>query len=149
MRNFKTDKIILVSCVSKKSRVAKPACELYESPFFIKARKFAVRARVPWYILSAKYGLLDPEVLIEPYEQTLNQMSKRERTEWAEMVIHQIEHRNIRPAVVTILAGARYREYIVPYLLRNSIAVEIPMEGLRIGQQLAWLDKNTHESPRT
>jgi hypothetical protein len=37
-----------------------------------------------------------------------------------------------------ILAGKAYREHIVPFLKPD--AVEIPLEGLGIGEQLAWLN---------
>jgi hypothetical protein len=42
----------------------------------------------PWFILSAKYGLVDPGQVIEPYEMTLNRMGRRERQAWAERVLH-------------------------------------------------------------
>lgn len=38
-----------------------------------------------------------------------------------------------------VLAGKRYREFIVP-ALPDRIQVEIPMEHLPVGKQLRWLD---------
>lgn len=38
---------------------------------------------MPWFILSAEYGLLEPDAEVEPYERTLNTMSVSDRREWA------------------------------------------------------------------
>ncbi|WP_429838091.1 DUF6884 domain-containing protein [Burkholderia gladioli] len=37
-----------------------------------------------------------------------------------------------------VLAGERYREFLVEYL-RSRFELEIPMQGLAIGRQLQWL----------
>ena len=44
-----------------------------------------------------------------------------------------------RGTTVVFLAGARYREFLVPALREFGTSIEIPMEGLRIGEQLSWL----------
>ena len=41
----------------------------------------------------------------------------------------------------TILAGDRYREFLTPLLLARGMQVDVPMQGLRIGEQLRWLDR--------
>ncbi len=42
---------------------------------------------------------------------------------------------------VVIFAGQRYREYLEGYLRLRFNSVTVPMEGLRIGQQLNWLKR--------
>jgi hypothetical protein len=44
---------------------------------------------------------------------------------------------------VVLLAGAKYREFLVPALIQLGCFVEIPMEGLAIGEQLHWLSEHT------
>jgi hypothetical protein len=44
---------------------------------------------------------------------------------------------------VVVLAGARYREFLMGYLKARTDIVEIPMEGLAIGKQLRWLGEKT------
>jgi hypothetical protein len=46
------------------------------------------------YIFSAKYGLVDLEQELEPYEQTLNTTSADEIRKWAERVKEQSQKRN-------------------------------------------------------
>lgn len=42
----------------------------------------------------------------------------------------------------TILAGDRYREFLTPMLQARGMRVDVPMQGLRIGEQLRWLDRH-------
>jgi hypothetical protein len=99
----------------------------------------------PWFILSAEHGLLDPSTKIEPYDRTLNTMSKVERVAWANQVIQQIDVAGVSPKKITFFAGERYREFIVPSLKAKGIDVAIPMEGLRIGEQLRWLSRSSQD----
>ena len=71
-----------------------------------------------WFILSAKYGLLKPEVVIGPYNETLNNMGKAERLQWAQKVLDEL--RNVVHAgdVSVFLAGLKYREFLAPGLLQ-------------------------------
>lgn len=47
------------------------ARELYCSPLIRMERVYAERHRDRWFILSAKCGLVAPERVIEPYDETL------------------------------------------------------------------------------
>ena len=133
--------VALVACASAKRSEPAPAAELYLSGLFIKARSYAERHASAWYVLSAKHGLLDPVTVIEPYDVTLNTMGVRRRRAWASLVSEQLEGVVRSGDRVIVLAGARYREGIVPGLRARSVRVEIPLEGLRIGEQLAWLTR--------
>ena len=90
----------------------------------------------PWFILSAQYGLVHPDELIAPYDLTLNAMPVADRRRWASRVLTQLEPHLNGIRSVTFLAGRRYREFLEPSLRSRGLAVSIPMEGLRIGEQL-------------
>ena len=136
--------IYLVSCVSKKSPMPAQAKDLYKSDWFLKARDYVESTRSPWFILSAKYGLVPPYRIVSPYEQTLNTMRKSDRQKWATMVEAEMEIS--LPAVdrIVLLAGARYRKFLMDYLRRRAATVEVPMEGLSIGRQLHYLTGALH-----
>jgi hypothetical protein len=51
---------VLIGCVRTKKAVASPASELFASPLFEGRRRYAAGSGQPWYILSAKFGLLGP-----------------------------------------------------------------------------------------
>ena len=81
------NKIILISCVSKKLARKVMTKDLYISPLFKMNLAFAHSLRPDRiFILSAKYGLVGLEQELEPYEQTLNTMSVNEIKRWAEKV---------------------------------------------------------------
>lgn len=129
----------LVSCVSKKAAAPAPARDLYLSDWFQKARAFVESRGGPWYVLSAKYGLVHPDEIIEPYDHTLTTMSISARKAWAQRVARQLELERFHAQTIVVLAGRRYREFLMPALQRMADSVEVPMEGLGIGRQLAWL----------
>ena len=95
------------------------------------------------YILSAKYGLVSPDQVIAPYEQTLNTMPVAERRAWADRVAVQLDAASPDLAQVVFLAGKRYREFLAQYLVRRGVIVSVPMEGLLFGEQLSWLDRHS------
>lgn len=137
--------IYLVSCVSKKQEQPCIAQDLYISSWFQKARRYVGESGCRWFILSAQYGLVAPDRVIAPYERTLNTMPVEDRRTWAERVYEQLIATVPELSHVVFLAGARYREFLVGPLADNNIAVSVPMEGLKIGKQLSWLDSHSPE----
>lgn len=132
--------VTLVSCVSRKLPVAAQARELYVSDWFKKARAYAEKTGDGWFILSAFYGLLAPDRVIEPYERTLNGQREKERRAWAARVAADLR-RSVPPGSrLIILAGELYRRELIP-LLNQDYRIEVPMRGLGIGQQLSFLKK--------
>ena len=131
----------LVSCVKSKLLQPAPAKDLYISNWFRKTRACVERAGGAWYILSAKYGLLHPNEVIPPYELTLKSMGITERRTWAQGVIKDLQPHVADRETVVMFAGARYREFLEPSLGNQGIKVDVPMRGLRQGQQLRWLNE--------
>ena len=131
--------IVLISCVSQKLSHKAKARDLYISTLFRLNLRFAQKLSPSnIFVLSAKYGLVDMEEEIEPYDVTLNTMPYKERKKWAEKVLKQmINCCNIKDDHFIILAGQKYRQYLIPQLA----SYEIPMEGLRIGEQLQFLKR--------
>ena len=133
-------RIVLISCVSKKLNYRAKAGELYTSPLFKMGLSYACSLNPDKiYILSAKYGLLDLETEIEPYEVTLNKMPDREIRKWAEKVVEDLKKTaNLKSDEFIFLAGDRYRKYIAAHLAKYSV----PMKGLGIGKQLKFLKEH-------
>ena len=133
--------VFLVSCVSEKHNRPMPACELYCSAWFQKARAFVARQVGEWFILSAKYGLVAPDRVIAPYNETLNEKTVAERREWSKKVVQELLIRCPTERLIVLLAGEKYREFLLPALSEVGFSVRVPMEGLRIGEQLHWLSE--------
>lgn len=136
-------RVYLLSCVGKKRMTTDYARSMYISPWFNKARAYVEATSSRWYILSAVYGLIAPDAVIHPYEKTLNKMTIGERKDWTSTVMAMIEVSLPDLETAVILAGNRYREFLVPALEKRGIAVEVPMKGMSIGKQLQWLERNT------
>lgn len=155
-----TLRIGLVGCVKSKGRIAAPAQELYTSPLFMKARAWAEAHCDRWYILSAKHGLVHPEAMIEPYEQTLLALPLAERLAWARRVHQQLQEElqlasppnteggELRggelPAApgptFVWLAGTVYKNELRRLL--QAFPQEDPLRGLPIGRRLQWLTQS-------
>lgn len=134
-----TDAVVLVSCVKSKLPHPAPARELYTSTWFTKVRKIVEDRNADWYILSALHGLVSPNVMIAPYERTLNTLGVTDRRAWATETLDQLIPKIGKRNRIVFFAGMRYREFLVAPLRNIGLAVEVPMEGLSIGRQLAWL----------
>jgi hypothetical protein len=136
-----TSTVYLVSCVSKKLDRAALAQDLYDSTLFRLARRYVERQQGMWFILSAKYGLVAPNQRVEPYDQTLNGMKVTDRRAWAHRVQQQMDAEIPSGGRCVVLAGNRYREFLMDYL-SERFTTEVPMNGLRIGEQQRWLLDN-------
>ncbi len=135
--------IALVACASQKLPHRAKAGELYTSALFRLNLQYAHCRQVDRIeILSARYGLLDPDRVIEPYNVTLNTMSTADVKRWSARVVEQLcEHYDLQKDHFIFLAGVKYRKFLTPHMT----SYEVPMEGLPIGKQLQFLKKRIEE----
>ena len=143
-RDMRTSELYLVSCTNKKAPSPRKAKNLYISPWFGKAKTYVESTNQRWFILSAKYGLVDPNSTINPYDKSMNSMPKKKRMEWAEDVLSTLWPHITDIDTIFILAGQRYREFLIPKLHDyEDVDICVPLEGLRIGEQLRWLNEHS------
>ncbi len=133
--------IVLLQCCKTKLEYKNKAKDLYVSPLFkfslLYAKKLGPEAI---HILSAKYGLLDLDSCIEPYNLTLKKMSISQRKEWSSKVAKELKQRyDLKKNVFIFLTGKSYREFLIPEITNY----EIPLQGLSIGRQLQKLKQLT------
>ena len=130
--------IYLVACVSQKLDRRAPAADLYRSDWFRKVRTYVEEAGERWYVLSAAHGLVEPAKRLSPYDTTLRDLTAAERRLWGKRTVRQLRRaigtRYAGPIV--FLAGRLYREPLLTFAGERAI---IPMLGMGIGQQKAWL----------
>lgn len=132
-------KIFLLSCSARKLERTAPAEELYQGTLFRASLEWA-RQQAPdaIYILSAKHHLLNPDQKIEPYDLTLNDLPAHQLKVWAGTVMEQMkQHTDPQRDHFVILAGEKYRRYLMPHLKHASL----PLEGLPIGKQVQFLQR--------
>jgi hypothetical protein len=135
----KTRWVILVSCAATKFDRPAPAADLYTSPLFIKARNYAEASGHPWFILSARHGLVEPGTVLEPYDTTLTELNPDERSAWAGRVTRALYHRGFGGwGVFEVHAGDAYVRPLRVALGPIALDIIEPLAGLGIGRRLQW-----------
>ena len=142
--------IALVGC-SKTKLASQPsgyaaARDLYVSDLFSKRVQHVESRSLPWYIISAKCGLLSPTEQVRPYDRTISELSDIEVAEWHLGVANQImselwyEFKSPKLSSVTVElhAGAKYCEPLGAILQMFGVKVYKPVASRGIGQQLAF-----------
>lgn len=127
--------IVLISCVKSKRSHPAPAKDLYCSRLFEAQRDYAETISDQWFILSAKYGLLEPDQQIAPYQMTLKGAAAADKKAWTDRVLTDLE-RWITPSdLIVITAGEDYCHYLIPVLRKRGHQVQRPLKGLAMGFQ--------------
>jgi len=131
-----TDQVTLIQCTASKRDEPASARDLYdESSYFRKMRAWAMARDDPWYILSAKHGLLLPYAGVAPYDERGVDVSTAEET------ARQLD--TIGADVVHICAGRDYTNHLVPELESRGIDVVNHFSGERIGTRMKLLSEAT------
>lgn len=82
--------LTLVQCVQTKRDSPCKAKDMYISVWFLKVKRYLeLQGNPPWMILSSYHGCLDPEQVIEPYQDSLYGKSLQERKSWASLFSSQ------------------------------------------------------------
>ena len=133
---------VLVGCVKRKRSTPAPAMDLYTSPLFVRRRAYAQASGLPWFVLSAEHGLVRPEALLEPYDRALADQPGGYRDAWGAWVAVRLEEAigGLAGRTVEVHAGSAYVDALRGPLERKGCAIELPLRGLRQGEQLAWYD---------
>ena len=130
----------LVACTKSKRSITSIPKELYmESDLFRKKRKYCESYHQKWYILSAKYHLLNPDgPKINPYDETLKGARKAIKEKWSQNVFNQLKEAGLLKYKLIIHAGQDYYKFLIPLLKSADVDYEIPTAHLGIGKQKAW-----------
>lgn len=131
--------IVLISCAAMQERQKLPAKKLYKSPLFVKSLEYARQFTDDQYIfiISTKYGLVELESQIEPYDISLRDLGKIGRQELKSRIAGKLKRIAGADDQFTILAGEKYVE-LVKSELKNMI---LPLKGMRVGERLRFLNE--------
>jgi len=135
--------VYLVGCGSAKQRRRSRARDLYTGSLFRACRQHAEQNGSTWRILSAAFGTLRPEKVIDPYDRRL----PRNGAELAAWAINAATGLTSDPELrggfrVVCLAGREYADPVCAVLRERGIECEQPLRGLGLGKRLAWLKEN-------
>lgn len=132
--------VALVSCSGPKLDQRAPAGLIYTSDLFKKSAAYvrSLGLADDWGILSAKHGLLFPDEVIRPYDQTLSRMSAGERKKWVRKVQRQLREAFPRGTHFVVLAGSHYVKALEGL---DGYSYDLPLKGMQIGERLKFLKK--------
>jgi len=125
--------------------------EMYGGSLFSKRVKYAECRNLQWRVLSAEYGAWRPDEERKPYDETLADKTPADFAIWHAWVAYDLIHELFEPfetgeaeqplkpcdLTVEIHAGKLYAHPLAEILGSLGVNVELPCEGLGIGEQLA------------
>jgi len=133
-----SEDVTLITCTNAKRDEPAPARELYDpSGYFRDMRAYAEARGHPWYILSAKHGLVDPDKTLAPYDAV--GLSETQAFE----IAAALKEKGVQTVHVT--GGAAYTDELTPALEARGIDVIEICRGMRIGERRSWLQNRTRE----
>ena len=104
--------------------------DLFRSAGFVRAREHALHSQLPWFVLSAKHGLLEPDDVVAPYFLELGDSSTVYRSAWGEWVAAQLGERvQLAGATVEVHGGVDFAQPLRQPLARRGAALELPLPG--------------------
>jgi hypothetical protein len=155
-----TERYAIISCGKNKLNRDAQARDMYTGPFFSKMKEYAETCTEGYWILSSKYGLIEPDRVIEPYNKTPSDITETELKEIREEALNKLQSSDVdwkkSEVELVVLGGEDYRDILLPVVDKLSTNIRYPLqrddfEGL--GDQMSWLKnkiKNTQmEGQRT
>ena len=123
-------RVVLVASSGAHGSAPVPVATLFQSPGFATARAHAERSGLPWFVLSAKHGLLDPGDVVSPYDVQIDERSASYRSAWGEWVVAQLAERvPLAGVTVEVHGGVDFAQPLRQPLSRRGAALDLPLPG--------------------
>lgn len=131
--------VAIIPCTNQKSDRPGPAREVWVGNHFQLILAHAEMFYDTVYIMSYKYGLIEPDALIEPYDIDLRTANAGTRLRWwAKMKGDIADVSSESPLLVALYTGAVERDRIITEFVRNGVEQVItPFEGLKVGDRMS------------
>ncbi len=119
-------RVHLITCVKEKKDVPSSASSLYKGALFKKILAIAQLESDTFYILSGKYGLLNPDAIIKPYDVNLNDMTIDYQNKWSESVLLDLKKKcDLVNDHFVIYCSKTYYKNLVPYMSSYEVPMHI------------------------
>jgi hypothetical protein len=139
-------KLMIVQCGKQKKWKRNPdlgalkAAQAYTSSYFQKNVAYAKRFGDRWMILSAKYGFLDPDDLIEDYNVTFKDKST------SPISISELKEQVLAKKLgeydeVFVLGGEEYLAAVTGAFEGKQSIIKSPFRGMSIFSRMTAIDK--------
>ena len=130
-------KLLILSCSNKKREGLYRAIELYDGPAYHIIRNYLkYQNNVDIKILSAKYGLIDPDLVIPTYNQ---KMTKEKALEYVEKYKDTIKDLEQKYDDIFVYGGRYYKMVVKEVVKSNKIKYSEGAIGKQLSQLKRWL----------
>lgn len=130
---------ILVGCGAVKLSRPAPASELYIGSLTRSAMQHARTSGQRWGIVSAHYGLLAPDDVVDPYERRLPPRSKLDaRLALAQRIHITLAEWRWPRGTLELHMGDDYVDVVRYVAATGDWHITAPLAGLQVGERLAW-----------
>lgn len=119
--------LVITNCSKKKLQSPTVAQNLYQGLFFRNVKTFSKRMQFDLCIISAKYGLLNSDEIIEPYDKTIK--SKKDILELKENVSGKFDKLLNEYDKIIFIMAKNYLEIFKSYLDNSKIICAIDHRG--------------------
>jgi hypothetical protein len=134
-------RVVLIGSSGSTATTPLPAAQLFESAGFLRAREFAAGSGHPWFVVTAKHGLLDPDDVVAPFDVQLGDQSIGYRNAWGEWVAAQLGDRLLLEGVtVEVHGGVDFAQPLRGPLTRRGAALDLQLPG-------TWRDSGAGDRP--
>ncbi len=101
-----------------------------------------------WFILSAKYGLIEPENKISPYDIKIDDLKDEAKNKWVKEVSKKLKLIIDKDQPIVFLGDSKYFEDISIILRKTNITTFIPFKHISHNHRVDWLSQNLNGSLR-
>ena len=134
-------RVVLIGSSGATASTPLPAARLFESAGFVRAREYAASSGHPWFVVTAKHGLLDPDDVVAPFDVQLGDQSMGYRNAWGEWVVAQLGDRLLLEHVtVEVHGGVDFAQPLRGPLTRRGAAMDLQLPG-------TWTDAGPGDRP--
>lgn len=153
-----TTKLALIGCGAAKEPGVLPAKDKYSSNYFNLKWDYGDVVCDKQRIVSAKYGLIEPDEEIDDYDVTVRDMNAEDRENWGARVGRELTStvtsfeldEDELPVEIHLLLGSAYQEPIMEDLLwleAQGCELVYPFEDTSgIGEQMSVLKERTQDA---
>jgi hypothetical protein len=133
--------IAIIPCTNQKSSTPGKARDVWVGNHFQLTLAHAEMFYERVLVMSYKYGLIDPDFQIEPYDIDIRHAKAAERLRWWLALREQIGElceQEPPPLLVGLYTGNVERDRIIREFYKNGVRqILVPWEGHKIGERMA------------
>lgn len=141
--------VTVINCGADKQSKQCAAKDMYVGSLFVASRKYVESMYGKNYcILSAKYHVLFPEDIIEPYDMFLGNFKKSEKEYWWSISAEQLLNKYPKDTVFHFYVGQDYIKGILPILDKEKRKYEYYLNNLGMGYKIQWFLQHTKKKTK-